>query len=47
MSPPVLWQLHPVPTIHNDSKSNPSILRTPTISEKSSRKGKLGADKLV
>ena len=24
----VLWQLHPVPTIQNESKSHPSLLRT-------------------
>ena len=43
----LLWQLHPVPTIHNDSKSNPSLLRTPTISRKSPRKRKIGVDELV
>ena len=43
----VLWQLHPVPTIHNDSKSNPSLLKTPTIPRKSSRKQKIGVNELV
>ena len=49
MSTPVLWQfqLHPVPTTHNDSKSNPSLLRTPTIPRKSPRKRKIGLDELV
>ena len=47
MSTPVLCQLHPVPTIHNDPKSNPSLLRTPTIPRKSPRKRKIGVDKLV
>ena len=47
MSTPVLWQLHPVPTIHNVSKSNPSLLRTPTIPRKSRRKREIGVDELV
>ena len=47
MSTPVLWQLHPVPTIHNNSKSNPSLLRTPTIPRKSPRKRKIGVAELV
>ena len=34
----LLWQLHPVPANQNDSKSNPSLLRTPTIPRKSPRK---------
>ena len=40
MSIPVPWQLHSVPTIHNDSKSNPSLIRAP-------RKRKIGLDELV
>ena len=32
---------------HNDSKSNPSLLRTPTIQRKFSRKRKIEVDKLV
>ena len=50
MSTLVLWQLHPVPTIHNDSKSNPLLLRTPTIPRKCPRKRKTAdkiADKIV
>ena len=47
MSTPVLPQLHPVPTIHNNSKFNPSLLRTPTISMKSPRKRKIGVDEVV
>ena len=47
MSALVLRQLHPVPTIHNDSKSNPSLLRTLTIPRKSPRKRKIGVDELV
>ena len=47
MSASVLWKLHPVPTIHNDSKFNPSLLRTPTIPRKSSSKRKIGVDELV
>ena len=54
MSTSVLWQLHRVPTIimtqtynYNDSKSNPSLLRTPTIPRKSPRKQKIGVDELV
>ena len=47
MSTPVLWQLHPVPTIHHDSKSNLSLLSTPTIPGKFSRKRKIGVDELV
>ena len=47
MSTPVLWQLHPVPAIHNDSKSSPSLLRTPTIPRKSPKKRKTGVDELV
>ena len=47
MSNPVLWQLHPVLTIHNDSKSSPSLLRIPTIPTKSPRKQKIGIDELV
>ena len=43
----MLWQLHPVPTIHNDPKSNPSFLKTFTISMKSPRKLKIGVDELV
>ena len=39
--------MHPVPTIHNDSKSNPSLLRTPAIPKKSPRKRKFGVDELV
>ena len=42
-----MWQLHPVPTIHNDSKSNLSLLRTPIIPRKSPRKRKIGVDELV
>ena len=43
----LLWQLHPVTTINNDSKSKPSLLRTPTILKKSPRKQKIGVDELV
>ena len=32
---------------YNDSKSNPSLLRTPTIPRKSSPKRKIGVDELV
>ena len=47
MSTPVLWQLHQVLTFHNISKSNPSLLRTPTIPRKSPRKWGIGVDELV
>ena len=47
MSTPVLWQLHPVPTIHNESKFIPSILRTRTITRKSPRKRKIEVDEFV
>ena len=47
MSTPVMWQLHPVPTFHNHSKSNLSLFITPTISRKSPRKLKIGVDELV
>ena len=47
MSTPVMWQLHPVPTFHNHSKSNPSLLITPTIPRKSPRKLNIGLDELV
>ena len=49
MLTPVLWQfqVHPVPTTHNESKSNPSLLRTPNIPSKSPRKRKTGVDELV
>ena len=44
----LLWELlHPVPTVHNDSKCNLSLLRTPTIPRKSPRKWKIGVDELV
>ena len=45
MSTPVVQQLHPVPTIHNES--NLSLLRTPTISMKSPRKRKIGVAELA
>ena len=47
MSVSVLWKLHPVPTIHNDPKFNPSLLRTPSIPRKSSSKRKIRVDKLI
>ena len=43
----LLWQLHPVPANQNDSKSNPSLIRTPTIPRKSPRKWKTEIDELV
>ena len=42
----LFWQLHPVPTIHHDSKSNPPLLRTPIVPRKSTRKRKNGVDEL-
>ena len=39
--------MNPVPTIPNDSKSNPSLLKTPTISKRSPRKQKIGVDEFV
>ena len=39
--------MHPVPTIHNDSKSHASLLRPPTIPRKSPRKRKFVLDELV
>ena len=39
--------MNPVPRIPNDSKSNPSLLKTPTIPEKSPRKQKIGVDEFV
>ena len=51
MSTPVLWQVHPVSTIImikiQSSRSNPLLLRTPTITWKSPRKRKIVVDKLV
>ena len=41
-----MWELHPVPTIHNDSKFNPSLLGTPTLPRESPRKRKIGVDEL-
>ena len=35
------------PTIHNDLKSNPTLLRTPIIPGKFLRKQKIGVDELV
>ena len=46
MSTPALWKLHPVVN-HNDSKSNPSLLRTPTIPRNSPKKRKIEVDKLL
>ena len=43
----LFWQLHPASTIHNDSKSTLSLLRTPTILRKSPRKQKIRVDELV
>ena len=43
----MLWELHPVPTIHNGSKFNPSVLGTPTLPRESSRKRKIGVDELA
>ena len=34
----LLWQLRPVHAIHNDPKSYPLLLKTPTIPRKSPRK---------
>ena len=42
----MLWHLHAIPTIHNDSKSNPTLLGT-TIPRNSTTKQKIGAGKLV
>ena len=42
-----LWQLHPVSTIHNDSKSNSSLLRTQTILREFPSKQKITVDELV
>ena len=39
--------MHLVPAIYNDSKSNPSLLRTLIISRKSPRKRKIGVDESV
>ena len=39
--------MHPVPAIHNDSKYNLSLFRTPTIPRKSTRKREIGIDELV
>ena len=39
--------MHPVHTIHNDSKSNPTLLRTPTIPRKYPKKQEIGVDELV
>ena len=43
----MLWQLHPVPTIHDKSKSNPSLLRNPTVPRKFPRKQKFGVRELI
>ena len=43
----LLWQLHQVLTIHNDSKSSPSLIRTPTIPRKFPRNRKIGLNELV
>ena len=43
----MLLELHPVPTIHNGSKFNPSVLGTPTLPRESPRKRKIGVDELV
>ena len=40
------WELHPIPTIHTDSISRPSLLRTPVVSRRSPRKRKLDIDQL-
>ena len=42
----LIWELHPVPTIHNDSISRPSLLRTPDLVHKSPRKRKIDIDEL-
>ena len=47
----MLWQLHAIPTIHNDSESTPRkidnrLLRT-IIPRNSTRKQKIGAGELV
>ena len=47
MSAPVLRQLYVKPSIHNDSKSNQSLLSTPTIPRKVPKKRKVGIDELV
>ena len=47
MSTPVLRQLYSKPSIHNDSKSNQSLLSTPTIPRKVPKKRKVGIDELV
>ena len=40
MSTPVLRKLYQKPSIHNDSKSNQSLLSTPTIPRKVPKKTK-------
>ena len=40
------WELHLLLTIHPDSISRPSILRTPVVSQRSPRKRKLDTDQL-
>ena len=43
-----MWQGHPEPSYnHNDSRSNLSLLRTPTIPRKSPRKENICLDELV
>ena len=39
-------ELHPIPAIHTDSISRPSLLRTPVVSRRSPRKRKLDIDQL-
>ena len=39
-----MWELKPVPTTHVDEISNSSVLRTPVVQRRSSRKRKLDSD---
>ena len=41
-----MWELKPVPTAHVDEISNSSVLRTPVVPRRSSRKRKLDSDEL-
>ena len=40
------WELHPIPTIHTDSISSPSLLRIQVVSRRSPRKRKQDIDQL-
>ena len=39
-----MWELKPVPTTHVDEISNSSVLRTPVVPRRSSRKRKLDSN---